>query len=190
MYYRNNLQLPLLPPKFEKALVKIQHSHVQSDTHYFSGTGEFKYKQIPEVLYKWVNDNICADYLKLGVQSIENGDFDPHIDGRSPGDDCERQYSLLYVIDTGGNDSLGDPWTRFYKTQSESVEPTFNVRNNKLYNRKDLTLVAECQFKKHTWNLINNQTIHSVDNITSTRICLALGFYCERPDSLVKMGLI
>ena len=190
IYFKDNLPLPPLPLKFEKALVTIQKSQRPNNTHYFSGQGEFKFKQLPDIVYKWVNENICDDYTGLGVQSIENGDFDPHIDGHNPSDVSERHYTILYMIETGGDTNGINPYTRFYKTNSDSVIPLCNIRNNKLYDRNDVTVVTEHQFKKHTWNLINNQCIHSVDNITSTRICLAINFYNPRPQSLVNMGLI
>ena len=190
MYFKDNLPLPPLPLKFEKALVAIQKSQRPTNVHYFSGRGEFKFKQPPDIVYQWVNENICDDYTWLGVQSIENGDFDPHIDGRDPSDLTERYYTILYMIETGGDTNGADPYTRFYKTNSDSVIPLCNIRKNKLYNRNDVIVVGESQFKKYTWNLINNQCIHSVDNITSTRICLAISFFNPRPQSLVNMGLI
>lgn len=180
-YFKDNIDLPMLPKEYTQLLLKSYFKPAQIDTHYFSGQGEFKITLIPEI-QNWVRENICNDFQGVGVQSIQHGNFDPHIDG--PGRfNTERYLTLLYVIETGG-----DPYTRFYETPASILqERTLTTRQ---FNEQNLTLVGESQFKKHTWNLLNNQAIHSVTGVTSTRICLCINFLTPRPQSLVDMGLI
>lgn len=187
--YKANLEFPLFPKVFERTLIEIQRSQQRPLPHYFSGTGEFKIKKVPGYIHDWVKKNICDDYVGLGVQSIEHGNFDPHIDGPNPEDGSERHFSLLYIIEPGGND-ISDPVTRFYKTKTQNTEVIEDTKRNRLFRREDVEIIAECQFKKYTWNLISNQCIHSVDNLLSTRICLVLNFITPRPVSLTELGLL
>ena len=187
--YKANVSFPLFPKAFEKTLVEIQKSQQLPLPHYFSGVGEFKIKRVPDYIHSWVRQNICDDYVGLGVQSIEHGNFDPHIDGPSPIDGTERYFSLLYIIESGGS-GIDDPITRFYTARNAESVIVEDVNKNRLFKREEVELIDQCQFKKYTWNLINNQCIHSVDNLVSTRICLTLNFITPRPRSLINLGLI
>jgi hypothetical protein len=188
-YYKENISLPELPSAFRKIL--LQNYTIQKDnhTHFISGKGHYRIKRVPDLIYNWVNQNICNSYDGLGIQSVEHGDFDPHIDGRSQIDPRERYFTLMYILESGG-DGFTNPITRFYQVSSGTKKSDNNGKSIRLYNRKDLTVVTECEFKSHTWNLINNQCIHSVDNVKSRRTALALNFHYAQPQFLLDKGYI
>lgn len=176
-YASENLDLPQLPMQFVRSSLKTFFTVHKNDTHYYSGPGEFKIKLMPE-LYQWVNDNICNDFSGAGVQTIESGNFDPHIDG--PGrNQSERYLTLLYVIESGGN-----PYTRFYKTSSDLLAQSNTETRH--FDVNELELVKECQFKQNTWNLLNNRVIHSVSGIKSTRVCFCINFLTPEPQSMQR----
>lgn len=172
-----------MPQEFlDAALETYKQNHATPLVHYPIEQSSFRFV-IADHAYEWLRVNVCDDFHSAGIHTIENGDFGPHIDNVSPSGRI-RYFSLIYPIRTGG-----DPYTNFYYTDQDMVD---QIRKKPKWNvpRQDLTHVAGYQFQRHTWNLMNNQCLHSVDGLTSTRICYALNWCEARPRSLVNMGLI
>ena len=178
-----DLPLPQVPQSIIDRLKLVMDS--QTPIFTINNSSSFEIRTIPEDIISWTRDNITKDAEKVFLQTIDNGSsFVPHIDPITPSGQI-RYYNLLYLIDTGGENVE----TCFYETTSEDL---IKCRATHVYKfpYSDVKLISKKAFKKNTWNLMNNQCIHSVEGITRTRMKLSLSFYSKDFPEFLKQYLL
>lgn len=124
---------------------------------------------VPELVSKWVSKNICEDFSQIGVHLMASGGaFSPHTDGGP------RMYILNYLIHTGGDNVE----TKFWQEKGQSL-----VREGpamQYSNADNLDLVSSVVVSKGTWSALYGKVIHSISNITGSRIALTIGLSREQ----------
>jgi len=82
----------------------------------------------------------------------------------------------MYILNPGGQRVL----THFYNP----VNPNFGEQT--VFKYEEVVLKETFEFKPNTWNIMNNQEIHSVEGVTDSRICLSVSFYNPELPELFK----
>lgn len=177
-----NAKLNLLLPKIPNHLCK-QILAIANDNNVMlykkSGEGIFECRPLTPELYAWLKINIVEDVSKIVVQTIRDGNFEPHIDGPST-TGLIRYYNLMYILETGGEQVM----TQFYHTTNEMIETAKSSDYRITYEQAQL--VESVEFKPNTWNLMYNQNFHSVEGITGKRIGLSISVYTEELPKYLK----
>jgi hypothetical protein len=163
-----NLPLPSLPSNLIEELLLIANNEIV-DLKYQNGNGIFEIRQIPDHIRDWVKLNITKDISTGVLQTIREGNFEPHIDGPSSKKDI-RYYNLLYLIEPGGTNVE----TCFYQTPINFLKTCIEKKKFRVAY-EDAVLVEKFTFNPCTWNLMNTQCIHSVEGISGYRIGLSIG---------------
>lgn len=180
---KTNLSLPDIPNMI-KHHIKLLALEKEASLVKQSGNGLFECKHLTMGIYKWLEDNIAPpgyDMKKIMIQTIRNGNFEPHIDGPSV-TGLIRHYNLMYILETGGENVI----TRFYESPEYLIDKAKSLDYRLDYS--EAKILEEHVFPKNTWNLMNNQIFHSVEGITNIRIGLSLSFYeSEMPEFLVNL---
>lgn len=180
---QTNIPLPKIPYRLQQQ-IKLIALEGETKLHKQSGAGIFECKHLTNELYGWLRDNIVSsdyDISKIMVQSIREGNFEPHIDGPSL-TGLIRHYNLMYIIDTGGEHVK----TQIYNSPSELIKQAQQSDYRITYDQAEL--IESFEFEKDTWNLLNNQMFHSVEGITRQRIGLSISFYdAQMPDFLLNL---
>jgi len=130
---------------------------------YKSGFNNCRY--LSQVAYKWVLDNIdwYAKDIRVSFTLPGLERCGPHIDGT-------RDYTLIYVIQSGGPDHETVFWRE--KGTNELVRPLrYTVDDYNQVERIDGIKIPE-----KTWILLNSRVLHSVENIKQGRVSLQIAF--------------
>lgn len=113
----------------------------------------------------WVKTNIALDFDSMGLNyhNVSPDSNIPHVDRT-------RNWVLMWILDTGGDNVL----TIFWQEKGFDL-----VRNAGCYPKKnhDLIEVERHLLKPNQWILLNGNVIHSVENICFTRKSIQLGFW-------------
>ena len=94
--------------------------------------------------------------------------------------DRDRQFSLLYLLDTGGE----NPRTLFFKEPGQNI-----LRDNNLSpqgNLDDLVFLKDINIPKETWTVFNSRILHSVVGIDRGR--LSLQGYLDNTEDFLEDG--
>jgi hypothetical protein len=169
---QTNIALPDIPHTL-RPLIKMIALKGKPTLRKQTGPGIFEVKNPTQILLNWCKNNISyniCDIADIGIQTIRQGNFEPHIDGPSSKGQL-RHYNLMYMIDTGGQNVK----TKIYNSPSELVAKVKQTDYSISYAEAEL--IETFEFQKHTWNLMNNQMFHSVEGITGTRIGLSISFF-------------
>lgn len=179
-----NLPFPQIPKVFLDSLnVLLQEQSIfrANDVN----NSNFQLRRIcadrfPDLIF-WVKKNVTENFHKIHLQTINDGNyFDPHIDPVSnlaP----ERHYNLMYLFETGG-DCVE---TCFYYTPPDTLDKC-KQSGKFTFNYNEVSIISKFCFQKNTWNFMNNQCIHSVEGISSTRMGVALSFYDTTPPKFLQ----
>jgi hypothetical protein len=115
---------------------------------------------------EWAKQNISPELNYIGLQycGVEGGGVSiPHTDRT-------RTWSLIWFLDTGGDNVR----TVYWQERGFDIErpPGYYPKS---YN--DLTELESHVFETNRWVLINAKVIHSIENMTSIRKSIQLGFW-------------
>lgn len=168
-------------PKLPSELVNIGLNNFILDKHRakYSSFGESELDisidiQKAEELWgperAWVRENISTEYSFIGMQSMSKGDYAAHTDRQGVIKEF-RNFTLLHIIKTGGPQVE----TKFYVPKDKSIL----VDGGTNYREEDLDVIDTFCFKEGSWNFLNNQVIHSVNNIVDKRIAFCVSFFQE-----------
>ena len=169
MYYQI---LPQLPHPPESLLIETQNIVKKHDLEYYVANvgrklGE-NYKKYPRTvltpqLVDWLKENISdsATEYALSVSIVE-----PGVDTLKPHTDRMRNYTLMYLLNTGGENHR----TVFYK----HFDSNFVIERKQNFQYSDIIEVDSIQVPLRTWTLLNAQAIHSVENIPGMRLAIQL----------------
>ena len=118
------------------------------------------------ILEDWVKNNICSDYINLGLSSADPAGA---TDIQGPHVDLSRDAVLHWIYNTGGPNVE----TVFYQQEGyDLVQPS---RNNYPNSYDSLTEVDRYCMKPGTWHILNTRIMHSVENLKSERLTLQIG---------------
>lgn len=183
--------MPNIPDALKERLVHLATESSVVKGQFMVGEGVFESRAISEDVRDWVVENIIKDApadvfftYGGGLQTIRDGNFGPHIDPTTPSGKT-RYWNLMYVIATGGDKVM----TSFYETPRDFTEQCIKNQFFKIKQENVVLLkkIEEVEFKLNTWNLMNNQIIHSVEGITGVRAGLTIGICTkEIPEFLKK----
>jgi len=173
-----NLPLPKIPLHLKKQIVNIANDD-NVMLYKKSGDGIFECRPLTMELYAWLKINIVEDVSKIVVQTIRDGNFEPHVDGPST-TGLIRYYNLMYIVETGGEKVT----TQFYHTTPDMVE--IATHSDYRISYSDTHIVESVEFSPDTWNLMYNQNFHSVEGITGKRIGLSISIYTEELPKFLK----
>lgn len=177
-----DLPFPNVPAELVEQAIKISSNNSfialrrKTDDNY---TGSFCLRFTSMEMLNWVQTNISKQISTVWVQTIRGGDFGPHIDGPSPVSNTSRRYyNLMYIIKTGGDNVL----THFYEPINSEIG------DRVLFKPEEIVLTDTFKYKPNSWNLMNNQAIHSVEGVNETRLGLSISLYKpELPDFLATL---
>ena len=119
----------------------------------------FSLQDVSDEFEQWVKDNIVANFRYAGI-----GSTTPGREHCGPHRDQSRDYSLLYIIKMGGDDTC----TQFWEKKIPD-KPQFYYDN---YD--DFDLVHEIRPTLHQWYLLNAKKVHTVENIKDGRISVQI----------------
>jgi len=122
---------------------------------------DFEFLETDSLIQNWIKDNIPFEVPYSSIQLIRNGIYvAPHVDEI-------RTHAVLYIIDTGG-----DPDTCYYKVRDAFKDKTVDPQTCIPYEK--LEIKETHKLEQDNWFQLNVSEIHSVENITDTRIALSL----------------
>lgn len=152
----------------------------------------WRHYTMPHELEDWVAKNIKPvtgprGREGCGVQKFTSQSsvyaVGPHIDRK-------RDRSLNYIIDCGG-DAVDTVWYQEYTEQS--TFPIYRNDGENYYPKSNLKYLNEldrARFLNDTWALLETTVIHSVLNITGTRIMITLSLNDDEIDAFCEMHTI
>jgi hypothetical protein len=122
--------------------------------------------EIDSDLETWVKQNITDNYCNIGLAKMSDGPVNlPHTD-------TTREYTLLYLFETGGPAVE----TKFWRFSSGAITNCLDFRPA---DCDQLELLDSIILDPHQWYLLDARTIHSVENKVSDRVSLQLGFMAD-----------
>ncbi len=123
-------------------------------------TSSGTYYHASQELDAWVRDNIDLDIDFVGIR-YQYGTAEFNCQGAHT--DATRDYALLYTIDNAGGH------LKFWQQKNQPMESD----SVKLITDYDsLEELESIDIPNNQWYLVNGRVIHSVENITQTRITL------------------
>ena len=144
---------------------------------------------VSQELLEWLKQNIHPDIgighddpnfrmiiAKVGIQIFEHDSpgevltFKPHVDGP------RGDYVLNYVIEAGG-DSV---YTKWYRAEGQPLIRPEHRKGLYLTSMKGLVLLDQVVVPQGSWSLVESRVIHTVDNLTSRRVSLSIGFTVDQ----------
>jgi hypothetical protein len=125
---------------------------------------------------EWVHKNIIdRDITNIRV-SVSNST--PEKDTNGAHCDLSRNYTLLYLLDSGGEDHQ----TVFYQEQDKPIQRSNGER---CPDHSRLTIIDSIKVPLRKWVLLNATILHGVINIPKPRISIQVGL-----NSVVGLGLV
>lgn len=129
--------------------------------------GQEQFKTSPGCYYyvnseieQWVQNNLAVDIDFVGIR-YQYGTADQCCHGAHS--DATRSYALLYTIDNASG------YLQFWKDPNLPLELD---RGYIVHDYTNLIPLQQYQTPDNTWYLVNGQIIHSVEQLTRTRVTL------------------
>lgn len=131
--------------------------------------------ELSDELHTWVHNNIASTFMDIGLSINDGSGVVSNL--TMPHTDFSRDYTLMYVLDTGGPDVR----TTFWKEHNQNLR-----RENWHYpsNYDDLEYIDHLVIQTRKWTLLNARVLHSIENLESTRLSLQVAFHKDHPWSV------
>lgn len=114
---------------------------------------------------EWVTSNLTPHIVDCGVNYARYDEPSGRPISTGSHTDGVRQYSLMWDIESGGPDAELHFW-------QEKGYPLYRAPKCQGEHRSQLELVDKFRYPTGQWTLIDTRVLHSVENLTSTRITL------------------
>jgi hypothetical protein len=135
---------------------------------------------LEDVMSAWTNTHISTEWSQIGVAtSILSQQAKANSQMQSPHTDGTRSYALLYLLES----SNADQDTVFWH---EPGYPIHRKRTMSPLNLDHLIKIDSVRIPLHTWTYIDSTILHSVENVTQSRITLQISFDCDPFGIFVK----
>lgn len=173
MFTYKLLDLPKLPTDLQEQLWEMTtrindleyinqayNGHTVDRELFYNGkplgtSASFKRRRLPIVFESWVKENIVNDFIDVGLTASEPGRM-----ACGPHQDSSRGYTLLYVLQSGGEESKTCFWNPKVKTVNDVYCDYANIEE-----------IASVHIPEDQWCIINSGgVVHSVENIPQGRI--------------------
>jgi NAD(P)-dependent dehydrogenase (short-subunit alcohol dehydrogenase family) len=118
------------------------------------------------------------DYATDLSQRVSVSNSTPEKDTNGAHCDLSRNYTLLYLLDSGGEDHQ----TVFYQEQDKPIQRSNGER---CPDHSRLTIIDSIKVPLRKWVLLNATILHGVINIPKPRISIQVGL-----NSVVGLGLV
>lgn len=165
MFLCRTFEYPVVPQnllyniQLEKIVREYPARTCQINNQEFTTSHGVSY-EVDKELETWVKNNIDLDIDSVVIR-YQYGT--PEHNSQGAHTDATRKYVLLYTIDNAGGH------LQFWQQENNPLElDTLNLITD--YNT--LTKVESFDIPNNQWYLVNGQVLHSVENITHTRITL------------------
>jgi hypothetical protein len=152
-----------------RAESQIQNPHVLGSSHgrllykenqeLYGRSTAFVNRSVSAEIETWAKENITDCYLRVSTCST-----DPGFDHSGPHRDQSRDFVLIYLLTTGGDQAV----TRFWNLKIPSELKNYYSDYN------ELTLVDELKSRPYQWYIMDTKKIHSVENINQGRTSLQI----------------
>ena len=116
----------------------------------------------------WFRANINENFHNLRVSTTEPDGFLK--DTQAAHRDMSRDYTLMYMVDTGG-DNVRTAWYQ------EEGKPIVRNRGERCDDHRKLTKLEETVIPERTWCLVNATILHAVHNMSRPRRGIQAGFF-------------
>jgi hypothetical protein len=165
--------LPKLPDEFVPLLTSSVNNPVLkyfpprpyvrgSSDSVFDSADQTHYQVTHNDIIEWVNHNVTKNYFEMGFRFVNGG---PSKSVITPHTDSERNYALIYSLETGGGDLT------FWQQHNC---PVLRQERFKLYSYHNLAQIEKIHIPEKCWYILNSMVIHSVENLSSQRTQLQL----------------
>jgi hypothetical protein len=169
MYYQILDHLPQVPQHFiDKIMNNIDNlnfdEYMKGRRTPVAGNKMFPRSPVEDDLKDWIITHITDRGHLIDVAVT---DYDNNKVALRPHTDRTREYTLMYLLKTGGDDHR----TVFYKPK----DTTINVVRNMDFDYNELNEIDSIHVPLYTWTLLHAVTVHSVENIPGMRVAIQIG---------------
>jgi hypothetical protein len=160
MFYQH-FNLPVLPVSLVTQALSIANK-IQSTNE---ARGVYRRYPVTSDILVWCQENILSSIqnnFKIGIQVFSGQPEYPHTDGK------RGVKALNFLIDAGG-DNVETVW---FQEQGHSI-----TRQRGYIAPANAQLEELCRtcFVEHTWQIVQTDIIHTVENVSRPRIALSIG---------------
>jgi hypothetical protein len=131
----------------------------------------------PPEFSQWVNHNIITGWKDVRISYFYKQDSA----STGPHTDQLRDMSLIYNIDPGGPNTRLTFWR-------DKKQPVVRPRGVQAEYLDDLEIIQEIEGPYDCWYLINAHILHSVENLTGTRINVQVSLFDEHEQSILALA--
>lgn len=175
--------LPALPPHLRQAVVENKEEFINYST-FKDGVGRsvirdgqpvpstsFRIRRGPADVIDWISQHITNRFVHIGTT-----ESDPTKTICGPHIDLSRNYTIIYPINTGGENVATVFW-RLKKTDDP-------MKKQYYLDYDELEEIDRVIIPQETWCVVHSKIIHSVENLEGARLTLQIGLwdYIGMPD--------
>jgi len=117
----------------------------------------------------WVKENITFHILDAGINYVTYDDPDNLPISTGAHTDGTREFVLLWNIEAGGDAAELTFW-------KEKDQPLYRAPKTPGTDLSKLEFLNKTKLPENKWLLVDARILHSVENLTSTRISLQISF--------------
>ena len=117
----------------------------------------------------WVKKNITEHILDAGVNYVTHTEETGLPISTGAHTDGTREFVLLWNVEHGGADAELTFWR-------EENKPLYRAPKTRGTDFSKLKFVTKTRLPEDKWLLLDARVLHSVENLTSTRISLQISF--------------
>jgi hypothetical protein len=179
--YKLLAELPDVPVDLQQQIITastsqslVQNPHVLGSSHgrllydhnqeLYGRSTAFANRAVGADIEAWVEKNITDSYIRVSACATE-----PGFDHSGPHRDQSRDFVLIYLLTTGGDQAV----TRFWNLK------TPGQLKNYYSDYRELVQIDQLKSQPHQWFVIDAKKIHSVENIREGRISLQISLAHE-----------
>ena len=166
MYYKVLNQLPKIPNSLIAKAISLYQDKDEIVSYrpnqYNLPNKEFPRFPVSNDFVDWIRTNITDKCHAIDI--AVTGSSKPEINTMQPHTDRDREYTLMYLLQSGGDDHR----TVFYEHKNKELV----LKRQMNFVFEDLVEVDSIQIPLKTWTILNAQTIHGVKNIPGRRIAI------------------
>jgi len=194
MYTYKILDLPPVPDELVKQAYEIYHADVKAKTniadwHKYEGYAEYRHREVihtdgtkfkttgtaryrvSDEFEAWARDMFKPSFTLAGL-SVMDVDYSktmaPHVD-------TSRNYTIQYLLDTGGSNVE----TTFWQEKGKPItRPDLRQNYNPddvIKDYRDLIELDRFRIPAGVWVSLHSSILHSIENLESPRIAFQLG---------------
>lgn len=169
--------MPALPDELVSQALFIATS---ANTNTKEARGVYRRYPVTDELLAWCQQYILPSLkndFKIGIQVFFGPPKFPHTDGN------RGTKALNFLIDAGG-DQVDTVWLQ------EEGFPLIRSRGYVVTNNNTLHEIERTTFKPRTWQVVQTDIIHTVENITRPRISLSIGLEEDEYRSFLLRNIV